>query len=146
VWDFVDNFFLAFNITFVQRNLNQREYSLALAANNFRTPIFPNLRFEIEVRHRPSIPDNIKNWQVFKDDQKIQRFLETIDEFSNISIDQDNENDYVEVHAVNILQDSIVGHKIIELKTNHLSKGLVPLQRLFDHNDVSRKYVVGPEI
>jgi ribonuclease HI len=145
VWDFVDNLFLAFNITFVHINLNQQADSLALAASNFRTPIFPNLRFEIEVRHRPSIPDNIKNWQVFKDDQEIQRFLETIDEFSNISIDQDNENDDVEVHAANILQDSIVGHKIIELKTNHLPKGLVPLERLFDHNDVSRKYVIQTE-
>jgi len=35
-------------------------------------------------------------------------FLDTIDEFSNISIDQDNENDDVEFHAANILQDSIV--------------------------------------
>jgi hypothetical protein len=142
VWGFVDNFFLAFNITFVHINLNQREDSLALAANNFRTPIFPNLRFEIKVRHRPSIPDNIKNWEFFKDDQEIQRFLETIDDFSNISIDQDNENDEVEVHAANILQDSIVSHKIIELRTNHLPNGLVPLERLFYHNDVSRKFVI----
>jgi hypothetical protein len=36
----------------------------------------------------------------------------------------------------------VVGHKIIELKTNHLSKGLVPLKRLFDHIDVSKKYVI----
>jgi hypothetical protein len=77
-----------------------------LAASNFRTLIFPNLRFEIEVRHRPSILDNIKNWQVFKDYQEIKRFLETIDEFSTISIDQDNENEDVGVHATNILQDS----------------------------------------
>jgi hypothetical protein len=68
--------------------------------------------------------------------------LETIDEFSNISIDRDNENDDVEVHAANVLQESVVGHKIIELKTNHLPKGLVPLERLFDHNDVSRKLVI----
>ena len=65
--------------------------------------------------------------------------METIYEFSNISIDQDNENDDVEVHATNILQDNIVGHKIIELNTNHLPKGLAPLERLFDHNDVSKK-------
>jgi len=71
--------------------------------------------------------------------------LETIYEFYNISIDQDNENDDVEVHDANVLQDSIVGHKIIELKRNHLPKGLVPLERLFDHNDVSRKYVIQTE-
>jgi hypothetical protein len=107
--------------------------------------MFPNFKFEIEVRHRPSIPDNIKNCQVFKDDQEIQIFLKTIEEFSNISIDQDNENDDMEVHAANVLQDSVVGHKIIELKTNHLPKGLVPLEILFDHNDVLRKVVIQTE-
>jgi ribonuclease HI len=145
VWDYVDNFFLAFNITFVHKNLNQQADSLALAASNFKTPMFPNLKFEVEVRHRPSIPDNIKHWQVFKDDEEIQRFLKTIEEFSNISIDQDDEDGEVEVHAADILQDNVVGHKIIELKTNHLPKGLVPLERLFDHNDVSRKVVIQTE-
>ena len=71
--------------------------------------------------------------------------METIDEFSNISIDQDNENEDVEVHAANVLQDSIIRHKIIDLKTNHLPKGLVPLERLFDHNDVSRKVFIQTE-
>jgi hypothetical protein len=51
-----------FNITFIQRSLNQHVDSLSLAASNFKTPILPNLRFEVEVRHKPSIPDNIKNW------------------------------------------------------------------------------------
>jgi ribonuclease HI len=69
VWDYVDNFFLAFNITFVHKNLNQQADSLALAASNFKTPMFPNLKFQVEVRHRPLILDNIKHWQVFKDDE-----------------------------------------------------------------------------
>jgi hypothetical protein len=118
---------------------------LALAASNFKTPMFPNLKFEVEVRHKPSIPDSIKHWQVFKDNEEIQRFLKTIEEFSNISIDQDDENGEVEIHATDVLQDTIVGHKIIELKTNHLPKGLVPLERLFNHNDVSRKVVIQTE-
>jgi ribonuclease HI len=84
VWDYVDNLFLAFNITFVYRILNQQADSLALAASNFKTPMFPNLKFEVEVRHRPSIPNTIKHWQVFKDDEEIQIFLKTIEEFSNI--------------------------------------------------------------
>jgi ribonuclease HI len=88
VWDLVENFFLAFDITFVQRSLNQQADSLALEASNFKTPMFSDLRYEIEVRHRPSIPDNIKYWQVFNDDQELKRFLETVGEFSAISIDQ----------------------------------------------------------
>jgi hypothetical protein len=31
------------------------------------------------------------------------------------------------------------------LKTNHLLKGLVPLESLFDHNDVSKKAVIQTE-
>jgi hypothetical protein len=58
----VDNLFLAFNITFVHINLNQQADSLALAARNFKTLMFPNLKFEVEVIHRPSIPNNIKHW------------------------------------------------------------------------------------
>jgi hypothetical protein len=141
----VDNLFSAFNITFVHINLNQQADSLALATSSFKTPMFPNLKFEFEVRNRPSIPDNLKHWKVFKDDEEIQRFLKTIEEFSNISIDQDDEDAEAEIHAAEVLQDTIVGHKIIELKTNHLPKGLVPLERLFDHNDVSRKVVIQTE-
>ena len=59
VWDFVENFFLAFDITFVQRNFNQQADSLSLAASNFKTLLCSNLRYEIEVKRRPSIPDNI---------------------------------------------------------------------------------------
>jgi hypothetical protein len=54
-------------------------------------------------------------------------------------------NGEAEIHVVEVLQDTIAGHKIIELKTNHLPKGLVPLERLFDHNDVSRKAVIQRE-
>jgi hypothetical protein len=141
----VDNFFSTFNITFVHINLNQQADSLALATSKFKTLMFPNLKFKVEVRNRPSILDNIKHWQAFKDDEEIQRFLKTIEEFSNISIDQDNEDGEEEIHVVEVLQDTIVGHKNIELKTNHMSKGLIPLERLFDHNDVSKKVVIQTE-
>ena len=30
----------------------------------------------------------------------------------------------------------IVGQEIIDLKTNHIPRGLVPLERLFDNNDI----------
>ena len=71
--------------------------------------------------------------------------MKTIEEFSNISIDRDDENGEAEIHVAEVLQDIVIGHKIIELKTNHLPKGLVPLERLFDHNDVSRKAIIQTE-
>ena len=30
---------------------------------------------KIEIQTRPSVPDNVQNWQVFKDDKDILRFL-----------------------------------------------------------------------
>jgi ribonuclease HI len=62
VWDLVDNFFLAFNISFVPREANQREDSLTLVANTFKPPIGPNFKYEVEVRHRIAIPNNVKHW------------------------------------------------------------------------------------
>jgi hypothetical protein len=51
------------------------------------------MRYEIEMRYIPSIPDNIKYWQLFEDDQQIKIFMEVIDEFSNTHIDlYDEEN------------------------------------------------------
>jgi hypothetical protein len=93
-------------------------------------------------RHRTTIPDNIKHWQVFSDDLELQRFLQTIDEFSNISIDQEiqeGENNELENQQTSHLLKTVAGHDIVELKTNHIPRGLVPLERLFDSNDVSRE-------
>jgi hypothetical protein len=36
----------------------------------------------------------------------------------------------------------VLEHNIVELKENHIPRGLVPLKRLFENNDVSRKYVI----
>jgi hypothetical protein len=91
VWDLIDNFFEAFNIIVVPREFNQQEDSLALVASTFKTPNIPQVKYEIEMRYRPSIQDNIKYWQVFEDDQQIKRFLEVIDEFSAINIDLDED-------------------------------------------------------
>jgi hypothetical protein len=37
--------------------------------------------------------------QIFSDDQELKIFLETIDEFSAISIDQENENNETEIQS-----------------------------------------------
>jgi hypothetical protein len=75
----VDNFFLTFSISFVPIEANQRENSLALASNIFKPPIGPNVKYEVEVRNRTAIPDNVKHLQVFSDDLELTRFLKTIE-------------------------------------------------------------------
>ena len=65
--------------------------SLATFATYFKVPIHPVGRYEIEVRHKSSIPDNVKIWQAFKDDKKIHKFLTLIEEFEGLDVDEENE-------------------------------------------------------
>jgi hypothetical protein len=112
---------------------------LALAASTFRPPIGPNIKYQVEIKHRTTILDNIKHCQVFSDYLELQRFLHTIDEFSNISIGQESqeyENEKLEDQHSSHLLKIVDGHDIVEMKTNNIPRGLVALERLFDNNDV----------
>jgi hypothetical protein len=54
-----------------------------------------------------------------------------------LQIDQDNEHDdKVEQPK---LKNKIAAYEIVQLSTNRIPKGLVPLERLFDNNDVAVK-------
>jgi hypothetical protein len=130
-------FSLAFNISFIPREENTVVDSLAVSASNFRVPLPPKLRYDTEVKYRPSIPDNVKHWKVFEDDLEIKRFLETVDEFSELHIDQDPDSD-MDPHA-DVFLNKIANHHIVQLPSNHIPKGLVPLERIFDSNDVAVK-------
>ena len=92
------------------------------------------LRYEIEFHYRPSILDNIKHWQVFEDEEQVKLFMETIGEFSNLTIDAEEEE--TKDSPKNKWQDTVAGHKVLQLKGNVIPRGLVPLERLFDKNDV----------
>jgi ribonuclease HI len=61
VWDLIDNLFLEFNISFIPRKENQKEDSLALVANTFRHPICSKIKYQVEIGHRTTIPENIKH-------------------------------------------------------------------------------------
>jgi hypothetical protein len=137
VRDLVDNFFSDFNISFIPREENALADSLAISTSNFRVPLPPKLMYDVEVKYRPSIPDNVKHWKVFEDDLEIKIFLETVDEFSALYIDQDPDSE-LNPHA-DVFLNKIANHHIVQLPRDHLPKGLVPLERLFDRNDVAVK-------
>jgi hypothetical protein len=137
VWDLVDSFFLAFNISFVPREENTMADSLVVSKSNFKIPFPSKLNYDVEVKYRLSIPNNVKHWKVFEDDIEIKVFLETVDEFFALHIDQDHDTEKIP-HA-DIFLNKIVDHHIVQLPSNHIPKGLVPLERLFDRNDVDVK-------
>ena len=79
---------------------------------------------------------------MFEDDIEIKRFLELTHEFSNSLIDQEEDEEDVDGQVEEIAENEIVGHKIIELKSNFIPKGLVPLERIFSKDDTLLKPVV----
>jgi hypothetical protein len=125
---------LDFNISCVPREENSMADSLVVSTSNFKVPLPPKLKYEVEVKYGPSIPNNVKHWKVFEDDIEIKKFLETVEEFSDLHIDQDQ--DIEEISHVDSFLNKIVDHHIVQLPSNHIPKGLVPLERLFDGNDV----------
>jgi hypothetical protein len=57
-----------------------------------------------------------------------------MDEFSAFHIDEDDDTEN-SPHA-NVFLNKIDNHHIVQFHSNHIPKGLVPLERLFNINDV----------
>jgi hypothetical protein len=69
-------YFTKYDLSLITRGHNIIADALATPASIFKIPIHPNKKYEVEVRHRPVVPDNVKYWQVFEDDQQFIRFLQ----------------------------------------------------------------------
>ena len=91
--------------------------------------IFLTIDFFVELIYRPSIPDNITNWRVFKDDNQIINFLHSEDTFNGSVID-------CEQHE-SLLQAS-TSEKNPE-HSNTMPKNIVKLEKLFDLQDKLRR-------
>ena len=130
--------FSEFKIAHVPRLMNEMADSLAVSACNFIPPLPPKLSYEIQVKYRPSLPDNVEFWKVFEDDAELTRFLNVIDEFADLEIDEDNQNEQAAKEKTRF-KSRIGAHEIVQLSSNRIPKGLVPLERLFDSNDVAVK-------
>jgi len=89
---------------------------------------------EVEFKTRPTIPDNIHNWQVFDNNSDIINFLHCADHYENQEIDF---NAFVEEHDG---KETLFGQEIVQLKTNKIPRGLIALEKAFDgHNRFKMK-------
>jgi hypothetical protein len=91
VWKIRDSFSI-FDISYVPRAVNHLVDSLVVSANIFIPPMPPRLNYEIQVKYRLSLPNNIKYCKFFEDDDELSIFLQVVDEFSDMHIDQKNQN------------------------------------------------------
>ena len=56
----------------VPKEQNAIADALAVSTSLFKIPIHPNKKYEIEVKHKPVVPGNLKYWQVFEDDKQVE--------------------------------------------------------------------------
>ena len=75
----------------IPRSQNAIADTYAVATSTFKIPIYPNTKYTIEVKHWPAIPDNVKYWQVFKDDDHIESFITLSRDYENMVIDEEEE-------------------------------------------------------
>lgn len=87
---------------------------------------------KIEIQTRPSVPDNIENWQFFNDDDDILRFLHCVIEYENQEID------FSYFLRIEDDKETNFGKEVIQLKKNKIPKGLVVLERVFDSQDKAK--------
>ena len=86
VWKLRDSF-MFFELSYIPRDLNHLADSLAVSTILFVPPLPPRLSYDVQVKYRPSLPNNVKIWRVFENDGEFSKFLQLVDEFSNIHID-----------------------------------------------------------
>jgi ribonuclease HI len=132
----------------IPRGQNILADGLAMSAATCKIPFRSTRPYTIEVKCRPTIPDNIKYWQVFGNDDQIEDFLQCKNYFECTNIDLENKDENVnrsdfENDSVNSVDSGELGDDemetdILHLKSNVLPRGLVPLEDLFDFNDVAK--------
>ena len=86
VWKIRDSF-MFFELSYIPRALNHLADSLAISAILFVPPLPPKLSYDVQVKYRPSLLDNVKFWRVFENYGELSKFLQLVDEFSDIHID-----------------------------------------------------------
>ena len=74
VWKLRDSF-MFFNISYIPRAMNHLADSLVVSSSIFILLMPPKLNYEIQVKYRPSLPDDVKFWKVFENDDELSKFL-----------------------------------------------------------------------
>ena len=86
--------FLAFNISPIPRSQNVVADLLANVASKLLPSEDYNLDiFSVELIFRPSVPDNVTNWQVFNHDDDILNFLTSDKSYDDQIIDESDSNE-----------------------------------------------------
>jgi hypothetical protein len=141
--------FTEIDLQVMTRGQNILADGLATSTTTCKIPFCPTHKYTVEVKCRPTVTENIRYWQVFGNDDQIEDFLQCKNDFECINIDLEDDNDVVnksvfESGSVNKADTEELNENKeysgnLQLKNNELPRGLVPLEYLFDFNDVEKK-------
>jgi ribonuclease HI len=84
-----------------------------------------NGKGKLEIICRPSIPDNVDHWQVFREDEQILRFIHNVQEFSGFNVSYKEEGKYY-IEEENPIK-------------NLVPRGITTLENIFDKHDMHKK-------
>ena len=87
VLDLLENF-KEYHLSVIPRKKNVIPDALVVSASVFKIPAYPNKKYEIKIKYRSAIPDNVDHWKVFDDDKQINIFMKMYKEFDNLNVDQ----------------------------------------------------------
>jgi hypothetical protein len=115
--------FLYFNIQAMPRAANHIVDTFALDGSCFTLDFIRSIEYiKVQILHRPALPDNVDSWEVFDSDKQICRFLQNKEEFEDL-------------HIIHELEEET--GNIIQLNTNNIPPSLSVLESMFDSNDAT---------
>ena len=89
--------FSDYTLTCIPRIQNGIADALAKAASSLKITMNSSNKFEIHVKHRPTVSNNRRCWQVFQDDEEINDFLQNKGKVKYTLIDLENDDDEADV-------------------------------------------------
>ena len=81
LWKIRDSF-MFFELSYIPRAMNHLVDSLVVSASMFIPPFPPKMSYEIQVKYRLSLPDNVKFWKVFENYDEFSKFLIYLDDLN----------------------------------------------------------------
>jgi hypothetical protein len=116
-----------FNIIAVPRTKNTLADSLATATSRL-SPLeyYESSKFTMELLYKPSVPNNISNWEVFEGDEQIVDFLTNQENFKYLAIDNE------------VFQEKLVETDQSNKKPwfHTIPKGVANLENLFELREI----------
>jgi hypothetical protein len=73
--------FTEYNLLAIPRDQNILADGMDTSKTTCKIPFHPNHQYKVEVKCKPVVPYNIMYWQVFGNDEQIENFLQSKNEF-----------------------------------------------------------------